>query len=277
MTHHAYSLPAVPSLNIRERKNMTQVSTDLVYSQLEESRVKQMFHLLENDPEVQGCLHMSNVMTVNRLKYNDHGVVHSRITAGSSLEIFDLLVKKVERNTEQSGISTADARIIVLTGAYLHDIGNSIHRADHHLHGCNIARPILDRLLIGVIPDDPELALRIKYEVLHSIFAHDDDAPCLTLEAGAITVGDGTDMAEGRARVPYNSGKVDIHSLSALSIKRVEIERGAATPVRILVHMDNPSGVFQMEEVLGRKIRTSGIDQHLEVIALMDGEEIKTL
>ncbi len=84
-------------------------------------------------------------------------------------------------------------------------------------------------------------------------------------------------MAEGRARVPYNAGKVDIHSLSALSIKRVEIEQGDATPVRILVHMNNPSGVFQVEEVLGHKIRTSGIDQYLEVVALMDGEEIKTL
>jgi len=70
---------------------------------------------------------------------------------------------------------------------------------------------------------------------------------------------------------------VDIHALSALSIKRVEIEQGDATPVRILVHMENPSGVFQVEEVLGRKIQTSGIAQHLEVIALMGGEEIKTL
>ena len=88
---------------------MTQVSIDLVYSQLDEPRVKQMFHLLEDDPEVQGCLHMSNVMTVNRPKYNDHGAVHSRITAGSSLEIFDLLTEKVERNTEQSGISRTGA------------------------------------------------------------------------------------------------------------------------------------------------------------------------
>jgi len=257
-------------------KEMTKVSTDLVYSQLEEPRVKQMFHLLENDPEVQGCLHMSNVMTVNRLKYNDHGVVHSRITAGSALEIFDLLTQTVERNTVQSGISNVDARIIVLCGAYLHDIGNSIHRVDHHLHGCIIARPILDRLLAEVTPDE-DLALRIRQEILHSIFAHDDDAQCLTLEAGAITVGDGTDMAEGRARVPYNAGKVDIHALSALSIKRIEIERGDENPVRILVHMDNPSGVFQVDEVLGRKIRTSGIDQYIEVVALMEGEEIKTL
>ena len=90
-------------------------------------------------------------------------------------------------------------------------------------------------------------------------------------------MGDGTDMAEGRARVPYNAGKVDIHALSALSIKSVEIEHGDPKPVHILVHMANPSGVFQVEEVLGHKIWTSGIAQHLEVVALMEGEEIKTL
>ena len=255
---------------------MTHVSTDLVYSHLGEPRVERMLHLLENDPEVQACLHMSNVMTVNRLKYNDHGVVHSRITAGSSLEIFDLLTQRLERNTVQSGISAVDARIVVLCGAYLHDIGNSVHRVDHHLHGCIVARPILDRLLGEVTPDE-DLAIRMRQEVLHSIFAHEYDAQCLSLEAGAVKVGDGTDMAEGRARVPYNAGKVDIHALSALSIKRVEIEGGVAKPVRILVHMDNPSGVFQVDEVLGQKIRTSGIDQYVEVVALMDGEEIKTI
>ena len=255
---------------------MTQVSTELIYSKIEEPRINKMFNLLENDPEVQGCLRMSNVMTVNRMKYNDHGAVHSRITAGSSLEIFDLLTEKVERNTKQNGISSVDARIIVLCGAYLHDIGNSVHRVDHEIHGCIIARPILDRFLAEVVSDEG-LALRMRHEILHSIVAHDDDVPCLTMEAGASTVGDGTDMAEGRARVPYNTGKVDIHALSALSIKKVEIERGDATPVRIMVHMDNPSGVFQMEEVLSHKIRTSGIGQFLEVVALMDGEKLKTL
>ena len=134
---------------------MTQVSSDLIYSQLEEPSLKKMFNLLENDHEVQGCLHMSNVMTVNRLKYNDHGAVHSRITAGSSLAIFDLLTGKVERNTEQNGISMVDARIIVLCGAYLHDIGNSVHRVDHEIHGCIIARPHFANAMIerGYVPD----------------------------------------------------------------------------------------------------------------------------
>ena len=46
------------------------------------------------------------------------------------------------------------------------------------------------------------------------------------VDAGAAKIADGTDMAHGRTRIPYRTGKVDIHSLSALSITRVEIEKG---------------------------------------------------
>jgi metal-dependent HD superfamily phosphatase/phosphodiesterase len=41
--------------------------------------------------------------------------------------------------------------------------------------------------------------------------------------------------------------------------------------------MDNPAGVFQIEEVLGEKLATSGLNDIVEVIAIMDDREIKTL
>jgi len=237
-----------------------------------------MFELLRNDREVQGYLKMSNVMAVERLMYNDHGPVHSVISAGSALEIFRILTKKVNPTTVKNGMcDMEDAKLIVLCGAYLHDIGNSVHRSAHEIHGCYIASPILDRLLSEVYPDDSELALRVKCEILHSIFAHDEEVQCLSVEAGAAKVADGTDMAKGRARIPYKTGKVDIHSLSATSIERIEIEEGSKKPVSILVHMDNPAGVFQIEEILGRKIKTSGIEHMVEVVALERGKEIKTL
>jgi metal-dependent HD superfamily phosphatase/phosphodiesterase len=257
---------------------MVIVSSKLILSHLKEPIVKQMFGLMETDKEVQGYLRMSNIMAVDRLIYNDHGPVHSRISAGSALEIFDILAGHVKPTTVENGISgLEDARIIVLSGAYLHDIGNSVHRARHEIHGCYISSPILERLLAKVYPDNPDLALRLKSEILHSIFSHDESVQCLTVEAGAAKVADGTDMARGRARIPYRTGKVDIHSLSALSIQRVEIEEGSQKPVRILVHMDNPAGVFQIEQVMGRKIETSGIGDLVEIVALEKGKEIKTL
>lgn len=255
---------------------MVVVSSNLVNSHLKEPKVERMFRLLENDVEIQNCLHMANVMAVERLMYNDHGPVHSKIVSGSALEIFDLLTKEVTPTTIKNGVcSLEDAKVIVLCGAYLHDVGNIIHRVDHHIHGCIIVNPILDRLLKEVYPKNPALSVRLKSEILHSIFSHDEEVECLSVEAGTAKVADGTDMAEGRARIPYRTGKVDIHSLSALSITKVEIERGDRKPVQILVNMTNPAGVFQIEQVLERKIRTSGIQNLVEVIALDKGVKIE--
>ena len=255
---------------------MVVVSLNLIYSHLKEPKVKKMFRLLENDVEVQNCLRMANVMAVERLLYNDHGPVHSRIASGSALEIFNLLTMKVKPTTVENNVcSLEDAKIVVLCGAYLHDVGNIIHRINHHIHGCMITNPILDRLLKKVYPEDPALSVRLKSEILHSLFSHDEEIECLSVEAGAAKVADGTDMAGGRARIPYKTGKVDIHSLSALSITKVEIEGGDQKPVRILVSMTNPAGVFQIEEVLERKIRTSGIQDLVEVIALEKGVQIR--
>jgi len=219
---------------------------------------------------------MTNVMAVKRLMYNDHGPVHSRIASGSALEIFDLLTRKVTPTTVENDVCfIEDAKVIVLCGAYLHDVGNIVHRVDHHIHGCIIANPILARLLKKVYPEDPALSTKLKSEILHSIFSHDEEVECLSVEAGAAKVADGTDMAGGRARIPYRTGKVDIHSLSALSITKVEIERGDRKPVQILVSMDNSAGVFQIEQVLERKMGTSGIQDLVEVIALEKGIQIR--
>lgn len=255
---------------------MVVVSPDLVYSHLKASRLAKMFDLLEKDLEVQNYLRMSNVMAVDRLMYNDHGPVHSRITSGSALEIFDLLCEKVEPTTVKNGVCSAeDAKLVVLCGAYLHDIGNSVHRDAHEIHGCYIAHRILDRLLPKVYLSNEALPVRLKCEILHAIFSHDEKVHCLSVEAGASKVADGTDMAEGRARIPYRTGKIDIHSLSAIAIKKVEIVKGAERPVRILVHMDNPAGVFQIENVMQQKIETSGIHDLVEVVAIHKGEELK--
>lgn len=255
---------------------MVVVSSNLVHSHLKEPKVEKIFRLLENDVELQSCLRMANVMAVERLIYNDHGPVHSKVASGSALEIFDLLTKKVTPSTVENDVcSLEDAKVIVLCGAYFHDLGNIVHRVDHHIHGCIIANPILDRLLNKVYPNDQALSVRLKSEILHSIFSHDEEVQCLSTEAGAAKVADGTDMAEGRARIPYRTGKVDIHSLSALSITKVEIEKGNRKPVKILVNMNNPAGVFQIEQVLERKIKTSGIQDLVEVVALEKGVKIQ--
>jgi len=55
----------------------------------------------------------------------------------------------------------------------------------------------------------------------------------------------------------------------------VEIEKGERKPVQIFVSMNNPAGVFQVEEVLERKLKTSGIQDLVDVIALEKGIQIR--
>ncbi|MCD6324749.1 HD domain-containing protein, partial [Candidatus Bathyarchaeota archaeon] len=132
---------------------MTIVSPHLIHKHLRKPHLRKVFNFLENDVETQTYLQMANVMAVERLRYNDHGPVHSRITSGSALEIFEILSRRFTPTTVRDGVcGLEDAKVAVLCGAYLHDIGNAIHRDAHHMHGCIIASPILDRLLSKIYP-----------------------------------------------------------------------------------------------------------------------------
>ncbi|MCX6648595.1 MAG: phosphohydrolase [Candidatus Bathyarchaeota archaeon] len=257
---------------------MVTVSNRLIFNHLEEPRVRRVFDILEGDTEVQTYLRMSNEMVVKRMNYNDHGPVHARIAAGSSLEILDRISRVAEPTTVANGICDLEgAKLITMAGSYLHDIGNSVHRIDHIMHSCYLAAPILDRVYSTVYPGNHELVLKMKCETLHAIYAHEDPIMALSIEAGAAKVADGTDMAEGRARIPYRGGKVDMHSISATSIKKVDIDEGRDKPVSIKIYMDNPAGVFQIEEVIGKKVETSGLSKYVELVAIENGREIKTV
>ena len=50
---------------------MVTVSANLITAHLNEPKVEQMFGWLETDLKVRSNLRMSNVMAVERLKYND--------------------------------------------------------------------------------------------------------------------------------------------------------------------------------------------------------------
>jgi hypothetical protein len=254
------------------------VTNHLIFNHLEEPRVRRVFELLEGDTEVQTYLKMSNEMVVKRLNYNDHGPVHARIAAGSSLEILDLVKNVVKPTTVANGTCDLEgAKLVTMVGSYLHDIGNSVHRVGHIIHSCYLAAPILERLYSTVYPGEHELVLKMKCETLHAIYSHEDPIQALSIEAGAAKVADGTDMAEGRARIPYRGGKVDMHSLSATAIKRVDLEKGKEKAVSIKIYMDNPAGVFQIEEVIGKKVETSGLTHLIELVAIENGREIKTV
>lgn len=242
--------------------------------------LRRAYALLVRDPEYRILVEMSNVQAVKRLLYNDHGVLHAKIVAGASLEIFRRLVESgVTPSTlaQKTASSLEESMLVVLLGAMLHDVGNSVHRDAHELLGAVVSEPLLNKVLKKLFSGDVKKALRLKYEVLSVIVSSAYEVKCLSVEAGSVKLGDGTDMAKGRARVPYELGKLDIHAISALSIDRVSLSRGLSKPVSINVYMKEGAGIFQVEKVLLPKLRTSGLENFVEVSVYINGKHLRTL
>jgi hypothetical protein len=94
------------------------------------------------------------------------------------------------------------------------------------------------------------------------------------VEAGIVRVADALDMSEGRSRIPYQAGKIDIHAVSAAAIDNIEILEGTERPILIKIWMNNIAGIFQVDELLRRKLLGSGIEKYVTVSAyLVQGEE----
>jgi len=254
------------------------VSPSLVKRHIESSELlSRAWRILTSDDEIQELLRMANINAVSRLLYNDHGPVHASIVSGSAIEIYEILKSAGIRpsSIEQRVVPSEEySKLIILLGAYLHDIGNSVHRDNHELIGALLAGNILDRILPEIIgPEERALAYRIKSEVLGAIFSTAMNVKALTIEASIVKVADATDMAEGRARLPYSKGKEDIHALSALSIAKVELKKGKDRPLVIEVYMKDMAGMFQVERVLLPKLEYSLIAKYTEIRPrLMNGD-----
>ncbi|MHA1769613.1 MAG: hypothetical protein ACTSV3_07130 [Candidatus Thorarchaeota archaeon] len=213
-------------------------------------------------------------MAVSRLGYTDHGPVHAEVATWNALKVFSILEQTFRPNVVAEGIGTLDdARLVVLASTYLHDIGMVIHRNEHYQASVQLAGPILESKLMDIY-NDSRKATDILSFILHGIYSHDDNTQCLTLEAGITKIGDGCDMTRGRTIVPFQKGKVDIHSVSAMAIHSVTLERGESKPLQIIVGMDNPAGVFQVEAVLEKKISTSGLQDQVGIDVMVNGDRL---
>jgi metal-dependent HD superfamily phosphatase/phosphodiesterase len=232
---------------------------------------------VNEDKQLKGWWHASNVNAVKRLEINDHSWVHIQIVANIALKLLRQLTKHgVEPAVVRDyGMTRDDAEVVVVLGALLHCVGMAVHREGHEDWSLFLSEPKLRQLLEGLY-EDPDLTV-ISSEVLGAITSHRDYGQPLTLEAGIVRVADALDMAKGRSRIPFEHGRVSIHSLSAAAIESVAIKDGEATPVLIEITMNNSSGVYQVDELLKAKLRGSGLEPYVEVIAHIDTESEKSL
>jgi len=215
----------------------------------------------------------ANVMAIDRMGYTDHGPTHVRIVANSALKILRILMdnKVVPSVVKHYGMKNEDAEVVVVLGSIFHDLGMIVMRDGHEEVSALLAFEFLNKYLKRVYAQE-EGAI-ITSEVLHAVVSHERPRRPLTVEAGVVGVADALDMEEGRARIPFEAGKVDIHSVSALSIQRVEIQEGKEKPITIKIAMSNPAGVFQIDQLLKPRIENSGLQGYIRVVAEVSGEK----
>ena len=216
-------------------------------------------------------------VTADRLEMSDHSWVHLQIVLNRALHLFRLLHRsglKASVETDYA-MSHKDAEVIIAGGCLLHDLGMSIHRIDHEAFSLFLAADLLDTLLEKVY-EEPERTV-VSSEILHAIIGHRKDGRPLTFEAGVVRVADALDMEHGRSRVNVETSLANIHSLSSAAIDEVRIVPGEQRAVRVEVQMNNSAGVFQVDSLLANKLRGSGLEPHVEVVARIDAEHEKRL
>jgi metal-dependent HD superfamily phosphatase/phosphodiesterase len=240
-------------------------------------RLHQFVERVNADDELHAWWLAANVNAIERLGMTDHGPVHVKIVMNIAVKLFRLLVDggvepSVVRNYQ---LEVHDAEVVVAAAALLHDIGMSIHRADHEGFSLFLAQPKLNQLLDGIY--DLRTRAVLVSEILHAIIAHRSGGKPLTLEAGVVRIADALDMAKGRSRIPFAHGSVSIHSISAAAIEAVQIESGAEKPVRLRIEMSNSAGVFQLDQLFREKLAGSGLEPYIELEAHIEGEQEKRL
>lgn len=239
-------------------------------------KLEKFLEAVNRDDQVRTWWYMAQVHA-ERLGMSDHSWVHMQIVLNIALRLTRLLDKAGVEGAmvTDHGMSERDAEVVVAGGALLHDVGMSIHRADHEEYSLFLAREALPRLLDGIY-EEPEKSI-VMAEVLHAIIGHRRRGQPYTVEAGIVRVADALDMAEGRTRVPLEAGQEGIHSISAAAIDRVNISAGEQRAVRIEIELNNSAGIFQVDDLLATKIRDTPLADHVEVVAEVGGESEKRL
>jgi len=207
----------------------------------------------------------------------DHGPVHVKIVMNVAVRMMRLLVDAgVEPGIVSNyGMDAEDAEVVVALASLLHDLGMSIHRDDHESYSLFLADRKLREILPGVY--GPREATIVRSEILHAIIAHRAGGRPLTLEAGVVRIADALDMAKGRSRIPFEAGSASIHSISAAAVEGVHIEAGESKPIGLRIELSNSAGVFQLDKLFRDKLKGSGLEPHLEISAVLEGDTEKRI
>lgn len=240
-------------------------------------KLQRIMERVNEDDDLYALWTAANVNAVERLEMTDHGPVHVKIVMNIAVRMLRLLVEAgVEPGiVKHYEMSVQDAEIVVALASLLHDIGMSIHRADHEAFSLFLAEPKLRSLMRGLY--EPAEEAIVRSEVLHAIISHRSGGRPLTLEASVVRIADALDMAKGRSRIPFEAGSLSIHSVSAQAVDAVSINAGEDKPICVTVELSNSAGLFQLDQLLRNKLKGSGLEPYVEIQAKLGDEERRLL
>ncbi len=238
--------------------------------------LQKVINLINENKEVQTLWRVNNVNAIDRLGMSDHGPVHFQIVANSALRIARLL-KEADIKFSLKKDYNLDfnySELVIFLASIFHDLGISIHRDGHEEFSLFLANNLLHEILSFL---DVEEKVIVTSETLHAIISHRSGGKPLTIEAGIVRIADALDMTKGRARIPYELGNVNIHSISGAAIDDIEIKKGEKKPVQINITMNNSAGIFQIDDLLNSKLMGSGIEKYVSVNAFIKRKTEKKL
>jgi metal-dependent HD superfamily phosphatase/phosphodiesterase len=240
-------------------------------------KLERLIAAVNADDQVKAWWHVQAVNATRRLGMSDHSWIHIQIVLNIALRLSRLLFRRgvVPNVVADYAMSERDAEVVIAAAALFHDSGMTVHRADHEAYSLFLTAQKLPQLLDGIY-EEPERTIVVS-ETLHGIIGHRRRGAPFTVEAGVVRVADALDMAAGRSRVPFEAGHQNIHSLSAYAIEQVRIVPGSDRAVRVEIAMSNSAGIFQVDELLATKLRGSGLEEHIEVIARIEAEHERRL
>jgi metal-dependent HD superfamily phosphatase/phosphodiesterase len=239
-------------------------------------RLERLLAAVNADDQVKAWW-QAQAINAERLHMSDHSWVHVQIVVNIGLRLVRLLARKgvTPSIVAEHGMAQRDAEVVIAAAGLFHCVGMQVHRTDHEAYSLFLTADKLGELLAECY-DEPERSIVVA-EALHAIIGHRRAGQPFTLEAGIVRVADALDMARGRSRVPFEAGHQNIHSVSAYAIEEVKIVAGRDRAARVEILMSNSAGIFQVDELLATKLRGSGLEEHVEVIARIDAEHEKRL
>ena len=236
--------------------------------------LEEVVNRINKNDEIKTLWKIMNVMAIDRLGMSDHGPTHFGIVANNGIKLARILKKHGEEMSvvRDFNLNYEYAEVIIFLACIMHDLGISIHRQGHEEFSLFIARDLMKEIL-SFLPIEERMV--VISEVSHAIISHRSYGKPSTLEAGIMRMADAIDMGKGRSRVTYKRGEVNIYSESDLAISGVEILEGKEKPIEIRIHMTNPAGVFQVDDIMTEKLNGSNLEKFITITAYImeNGQE----